>query len=127
MSLGFLDANSQLLIAPITLYSFMVGGLISVVWCLFLFSLALIRPTPQTSFFSEIDLLPKCAAGRFLSTDSFQGMLSRLHSSTTCQITRELAGSMFHVQATSPSCDHGGGLSNPITFMEGKNVDNMEF
>lgn len=79
----------------------MVGGLISLFWCLLVLGLSLVRMTPGTSLFPEIDFASKLSGNTMPSSQSLLDILSGLSMANTCEIKKALAHSKFHVQLTS--------------------------
>jgi hypothetical protein len=95
-------ANFKLTIAPYTLYAFMAGGLISVLWCLVALGLVLARPTPRTSLFPEIDFASIIAASgyyvaRHVGAGRLLRLLSLLNNMGSSEIRKALAPSMLFV------------------------------
>ena len=91
-----------------TLYSFMVGSLFSLVWCLIALNLSLVRITPTTSLFPEIDFASKLLPGAGPSLQSIPPLPSSLSASNTVRVRRDLAGSQFFVRWKPPTKEAGG-------------------
>lgn len=92
--------NQQLLISPLTLYMFMIGGLVSLLWCLIVLSVSLARRPLPPSFFPEIDFASKIVSeSKFPShTSSLWHVLSNLRMANSFEITKELAKTKFYMR-----------------------------
>jgi hypothetical protein len=98
----------------------MIGGLVSLVWCLFVLALSFTRATPGTSLFPEIDFASKVGNSSNPSHRSLQHVLSTLSTSSSHKICEELARSMFYVRPSVKQEDQ-------ITAnMECQHVSNQE-
>src|SRR5437667_5568 len=100
----------------------MVGGLISLMWCFIALAISMVKTTPRTSLFPEIDFASKVARnGGYLSPRytrpgsrySFQHMLSRLSNSDSYEIRRGLGSSKIYARLADP--DIAG--NKPFTLM----------
>ena len=100
--------NLQLVIAPVTLYLFTVGGLVSVLWCFVALVLSMVRITPTTSLFPEIDFASKVARSPGATSSvypqpgscgSLPNVLSRLSNANSYAIRKGLTPSKFYVRA----------------------------
>jgi hypothetical protein len=85
----------------------MVGGVISLLWCLIVLALSLGRTIPETSLFPEIDFASKLSGDLISSSNSLQDILPTLSLANTCQIRRALAHSKFRVQLSSANPELG--------------------
>jgi hypothetical protein len=63
----------------------------------------LVRTTPGSSLFPEIDFASKIPRETSISPYSFQNLLSTLSLANTFEITRALANSKLHVKMNFPS------------------------
>ena len=81
----------KLVIAPYTLYSFFVGGFITLLWAFIVLIVPLRVQTPNTSFYPEIDIASKVVAD---STDMAQ-LLWPLSNSHSPAIKRRLQRERF--------------------------------
>jgi hypothetical protein len=111
-----------LVIAPFTLYLFMVSGSVSFLWCVGMLMFAMLRPTLRISLFPEIDFAAKVARERGRERDyapadsrsgySFQTLLSQLSKSDSSGIRKALARWKFFVQVGDSKSRH----KQPITI-----------
>jgi hypothetical protein len=94
----------------------MVGGLVSLVWCLIVLVFSLSRVTPGTSLFPEIDFASKVSRDANSPPHSLEDILASLSVANTCEIRKALAHSKFHVQMNPASLELGQG--RPVAVME---------
>ena len=104
-----------------TLYSFTVGALLSLVWCITALMLTLFRTTPGSSLFPEIDFASKIPRETRILPYSFQNLLSTLSLANTLEISRALANSKLHVKMDFPSSETE--RKNPRAVFEAKMDD----
>ena len=95
------QTNPKLVISPTTLYSFMVGGLFSFLWCGIVLVLSFTRITPGTSFFPEIDFASKLEPGVTPSLMMIPSLHSGLSMSDSWEIKRALARSRLYLRWSS--------------------------
>ena len=103
----------------------MVGGLFSLLWCLIVLALSLVRRTPGSSLFPEIDFASKVSSSREPkpASNSVRDILSTLSTANTFQINRELARSKFYVQMAPANPEYG--QDKPIAAIECEIVDDV--
>jgi len=70
----------------------MVGALLSLLWCLIVLSVSLLRPVPPTSLFPEIDF-----ASKIPREASLWNVLARLSMASSWSITRQLAAEKLYL------------------------------
>jgi len=88
----------------------MVGGLLSLLWCLILLSVSLGRTTPPTSLFPEIDFASKLGSEETNQEGhSLREVISSLNMAQTFEICRELAPMKVHLRMDSVGQDFGQG------------------
>ena len=102
----------------------MVGGVFSLVWCLSVLALSLVRTTPGSSLFPEVDFASKLSTKMNPSPNSLQHVLSMLSTSNSHRISRKLADSSFYVRINPPNPETGD--SKPVAFIERQNVDDVD-
>lgn len=108
----------QLIIAPYTLYSFMIGSFLSVIWCVVAFSFTLRKRTPNLSLFPEIDVASKMVAegSRVNRSDySIAYLLPQLSNSGSIEIRQLLALKRFFVRY-SRNAASGVQKSHPVAI-----------
>lgn len=78
---------------------FLVGALLSLVWCLGFLSLSFIRASPWCTFFPEIDFASKIPGDRqpYSQSTSLSSVLSTLSLASSFKITEKLSNTKFHV------------------------------
>jgi hypothetical protein len=76
----FLMGSRQLIIAPYTLYSFIIGGYLSWIWCLVALCFSLFVRTPNFSLFPEINFASKAMAETNCYNDAEHSPLAKLLS-----------------------------------------------
>ena len=103
----------------------MVGGIISLAWCLSVLALSLIRTTPGSSLFPEIDFVSKLSSKTNPSRHSLQHVLSMLSTANSYEISRELAHSKFYVRINPPSPEMGNDKATSIIEWQNVNVNEM--
>jgi hypothetical protein len=99
----------------------MVGGLISLVWCLVVLIFALRRAIPGTSLFPEIDFASKLSTRGNLLSDSVGDILSTLSMANTYEISKALARTKFHLHINPASTELG--QDRPVAVMECEDAD----
>jgi hypothetical protein len=105
------------------LYFFLLGGVISLLWCLFGLVIIILRETPRTSMFSDVDLLTKVSGSEGLNHrapigagESLQTSLVRLRDANSFQIRKRLAGTKIYVPVGETQVD----IAVDIDFEEGE-------
>ena len=103
--IGFADSG-QLVIAPYTLYGFMVGGFVSLAWCLTALIIVLFIATPNLSLFPEIDFAAKVVheTTRWVNRQShysIAGLLSSLSNAGTKEIRNQMAFARFYTRISN--------------------------
>ena len=104
----------------------MVGGLLSLVWCLTALGLSMAIIVPKTSMYSEIDFASKLTGteGYTVSRDSrssLPNVVSLLSNSNSREIRKGLADSRFYVPV--PHSEIEGEGNRPVTLIsEGNGV-----
>lgn len=95
----------------------MVGGFISLLWCLVALVLSMTRIAPKTSMFPEIDFASKVTRHQAPdlvlsrnsgSSDALANVLSRLRNANSHEIRKGLAGSEFHVGVAETEVEDEG-------------------
>jgi len=94
----FHHSHDQLVIASPTMYIFLVGGVVSIVWCLVVLVVCWVEGFPITSMFPEVDFASK-VAGRTSpeDTQSLPALLSSLSHSDSPEIRDGLGRSRFYM------------------------------
>jgi hypothetical protein len=93
-------------IAPYTLYGFMVGGLISLGWCIIALVLILRVATPNLSLYPEIDVAGKVVHENSRWTNrqshySISGLLSSLSNAGTADIRKQMSFARFYTRVSN--------------------------
>jgi len=107
-------------IAPVTLYLFMIGGLLSLGWCIIVMILSMAGSPPKTSMFPEVDFASK-VTGQHADTDSLAAEplineLARLSNATSREIRTGLARNKFYIRAAEVEVEPQEGL-RPVTLV----------
>ncbi len=108
------------MIAPVTLYLFMIGGLLSLGWCIIVMTLSMAGSPPKTSMFPEVDFASKVTeqhANRdSLAVESLTDELARLSNATSREIRSGLARNKFYIRAAEVEVEPQEGL-RPVTLV----------
>jgi hypothetical protein len=95
----------------------MVGGLFSVLWCFVALVLSMVRKTPSTSMFPDIDFAAKVTQRRALSVyprpqprEGFTDVLAGLTNATSYEIRKRLAPSELYVHVATSDVEGDGPL-----------------
>jgi hypothetical protein len=87
------------MISPYTLYSFMIGGFISLIYCVVIVCLGLFVKVPNNSLFPEIDFSSKVAVGdKFASSYSYSSLVANMSNADSFEVTRRLESSRFYLR-----------------------------
>jgi hypothetical protein len=96
----------------------MMGGLFSVIWCFAVLLLSMLRRTPNTSMFPDIDFAAKVTRRRSPSvypqsehSEAFPDRLSRLTNATSYEIRNGLAPSELYVRVATSDVEGDRPLS----------------
>lgn len=96
-----LGVDKQLIIAPYTLYSFLVGGFLSLAWCITLLLFILRTQIPNLSAFPEIDVTSKVVEENKiyggLEISPLAKLLSAVTNSGSIEILKTLRPERFYV------------------------------
>lgn len=116
-----MPAYTKLIIAPYTLYSFIVGGLVSLIWCLTTLCFVLHIRIPKLSLFPEIDITSKVVTesnGQVVHDSSssiaaLSILLSPLSNAGSIAVRKGLRYLRVYVR---PAVDHEIQGTQPITL-----------
>ena len=86
---------------------FMVGSLFSLLWCLIVLSLTLVRTTPPATYFPDVDLASKVRGEQQSGSQpsSFSDVLSTLSLANSFKISKEISKTQFYVRMRQTSAD----------------------
>ena len=117
----------------------MIGGLVSLVWCILALTLTTTRIAPKTLMFPEITFASIVAGHQVsqigrrasVSWDALMNVLSELTNASSRKIRNGLAGLKFHVRVTEPDVQEDGGEGHVSLVVEDgdprlNNRDDME-
>jgi|SRR5277367_1519959 len=94
--------SHQLIIAPYTLYSFIIGGYFSLFWCVVALCYSLFVRTPNYSLFPEINFASRAMAETNvynpIESWPFAKLLSPLNNSGSLAVLRRLSLKRFFVR-----------------------------
>jgi hypothetical protein len=87
----------------------MMGGLFSVIWCFVALFLSMVRKTPNTSLFPDIDFAAKFTRQRSAlsvyprsqPSETFPDLLSELTNATSYEIRKRLARAKLYVRVAT--------------------------
>ena len=124
-----------MIIAPYTLYSFMVGGFLSILWCFAALCLSLNVQTPNSSLFPEIDIASKAtdapksqypllspsssygysgSSPLVQNANSFSSLVAPLNNAGSVEIRKKLANARFYVRWADTSGSGFGGMGRVV-------------
>jgi len=89
----------KLLISPFTMYTFIIGGIISLLWCLVVLTVSLSRgQLVAGTLFTEVDV-----ASKLPQFGQLRDVLSSLSITNSWKICRELANQILQLEIISPT------------------------
>ena len=98
----------------------MIGGLISLFWCIIALALSMAIIAPKTSLFPEIDFASKVTGHEMggrdsASWDALTNALGRLSNAGSREIRKGLAGMKFYLRVAETEAENDG--VRPITLV----------
>src|SRR5436190_16069447 len=103
----------------------MVGGLISLIWCIGALALSIAKIIPNISMYPEIDFAskvtgyqaPEIRERNSVSSGAITNVLSRLSNANSREIRKGLAGSKFYVRVTETDVEGEKEGIRPVTLV----------
>jgi hypothetical protein len=103
----------------------MIGGLISLLWCLVALPFAMAAMSPKTSFYPEVDFASKVTAPKdpeiyprnSIFRESITTVLASLSNATSREIRNGLAGSKLYVRVHEPEDEEVEGDTRRVTII----------
>jgi hypothetical protein len=102
----------------------MIGGLISLLWCIIALALSMAIIAPKTSMFPEIDFASKVTGHEMgrrdsVSWDALTNVLGRLSNAGSREIRKGLVGMKFYLRVAETVSENGG--VRPVTLVSEDN------